>query len=85
MALGRQAASILYLGVAVTLEVDFHALGDQTLAALTTTAGKDGTAIFGFAASTESELLLPCSLRWLVGPFGHRRGFGLKVADCRDK
>ena len=59
----------------VTLEGNFHALGNEALAALLEAAAKDVTAGLGGHAGAEAELLFPGALGRLVGAFAH--GLGL--------
>jgi hypothetical protein len=59
----------------VTLEGNFNALGNETLAALLAAAAKNVTAGFGGHAGAEAELLFPGALGRLIGAFAH--GLGL--------
>ena len=53
--------------MAMTLEMNFDALGDETLAADLTATTQNLTTILGLHAGAEAELLFACPLGWLVG------------------
>ena len=55
----------------VTLEFDFHALGQQAPAALLAATGKDVLAVGGLHALAIAELLSAGALGGLIGSFGH--------------
>ena len=59
----------------MALEVDFHALRQETLASGTAAAAQDVTAVCRLRASTETKLLFARAFGGLVGPecLGHGR------------
>jgi hypothetical protein len=59
----------------VTAVLQFHTLGNETLAAFLAAPTEDVAAGFGGHAGTEAELILPGALGGLIGAFAH--GFGL--------
>jgi hypothetical protein len=56
----------------VALEVDLHALWNQTLATSATATAQDVTTVFGLHASAEAKLLFAGALRRLIGSLGHK-------------
>jgi hypothetical protein len=64
----------------VALEVNFHALWHETLAADAAAATKDVAAIFGLHAGAEAKLLFPGALGGLIGSFGHKTWVGESCA-----
>ena len=58
----------------VALEVHFHTLRQEALAASGAAAAQDVTAIGGLHAGAETELLFPGALGGLVGPEGLGHG-----------
>jgi hypothetical protein len=57
------------LDVALVMDLDAH--WHKALTALTATATKDVTTVFGLHTGTETELTLPGALGGLIGSFGH--------------
>jgi len=55
--------------VGLALEMDFHALRQQTLASTLAAARENGAAIFGLHPRAEAKLLLASALGGLVGAF----------------
>ena len=53
----------------MTREVDFDALGQETLASVLPAPGKDGTPALGLHARAKTELLFARALGCLIGAF----------------
>lgn len=67
----------------VTLEVNFHALGNEAFTTGTTATSDDVLSVDSLHAGAKSKLLLAGALGGLVGAFaGHmRRGVKIKRSD----